>query len=370
MATFESNPWRECYLNGEGIFETRFLLYSSVYVVLNVIGNTCQRSYYAAVEANPGSPPDHQSMKALIASRPTVIAATFHSFATSVIAVGILVLYYTQGGVSWVYQETDLIKIWQTVGLPISLSYFVVDCFFYCLPKKDVIIFVHHFVMCFCHYPVSHSSSAFLAGAGDIEWVTWLSIIGYTAEVATILMNYRWYLINTLEKNWIGFGIVNALVVASWLERVLMFTYLLVAEIIPRAHLYIAQKQILAYRIMVLGHAGIGLLSLYWCVIMCRGGLKSLFVFKKKDPKPLNPTQGFSFADEVTGKNNETSPRRPKSNGTMSPPLSPARRVDDDARAYKNPPLSPSKRLESEARAFKEGTIFSDDAILKGKKLK
>ncbi len=194
-----------------------------------------------------------------------------------------------------------------------------------------MIIFIHHCIMCFCHYPVAHEAGAALAGAGDVEWVTWLSIVGYTSEVATAIMNYRWYLINTLEENWIGFGIVNGVVVASWAGRVFMFTYLLIVEIFPRMPMYVEQQQMFTFSIMVFGHAGIGLLSLHWCIVMLKGGLKSLFVFKKKSKaRVLNPQQGFSFADEVAGKD-----------------------------ADQKTPLSPLKIIEEEAEAYKDGTIFT-----------
>ena len=162
--------------------------------------------------------------------------------------------------------------------------------------------------MCFCHYPVSHNSGAVLAGAGDIPWVTWLSIVGYTSEVSTAVMNYRWYLLNTLEEDWIVFGIVNVFVTSSWAGRVVMFSYLLIAEIFPRAHMYFEKKQILTFSVMVFGHIGIGMLSLYWCIIMCRGGVKSLFTFKKKYRKAGDDKQA-SFAESV-GLNSGDSPAR------------------------------------------------------------
>mmetsp|Transcript_28230 Transcript_28230/g.60608 ORF Transcript_28230/g.60608 Transcript_28230/m.60608 type:complete len:367 (-) Transcript_28230:384-1484(-) len=355
---WQNNPWTACFLHGESIFELRFLLYSIGFVLLSFIGNSCHRNYHAAVKSN-NNPPDSRSIKSLIASRPTVIAATVHSVATSIIAVGILVLYYTNQNENsyndnsssssspWMYQGINLLQIWQRVGLPISLSYFVTDSYFYCLPRKDVLIFVHHCIMCFCHYPVSHSAGAILAGAGDVEWVTWISIVGYTSEVSTAMMNYRWYLINTLEENWIGFGIVNLVVVASWGGRVIMFTYLLVVEIFPRMNEYVEQGQVFTYGMMVFGHAGIGLLSLHWCLVMCRGGLKSLFVFKKKAPKVLNPEQGFSFADEVGGKS-DADDGDTASNGKK-----------------RRSSITPLKVIEEEAEAYKDGTIFSEGQALK-----
>lgn len=297
-----NNPWIECFIKGEWIFEKRFLLYSLGYCFLAYIGNTIQKHYFQAVKTkDPNNPPpDHRSLTALIASRPTVLAATVHSVATSVIACGILLLHYSTQ--SWTYNGINLLQVWQTVGLPISISYFLTDCYFYCLPRKDGLIFVHHIIMCLCHYPVVHDSAALMSGAGKIDWVVWLSIIGYTSEVSTAVMNYRWYLINTLEKNWIGFGITNSFVAASWAGRVVMFTYLLIFEIFPRKDEYVAQDQMLSYSVMVFGHAAIGLLSLHWCIVMLRPGLKNLFVFKKKKVKPVEEMkEGFSFADEVSG---------------------------------------------------------------------
>lgn len=346
------NPWAESFLQGELVFETQFLIYALGYVLVSLVGNWCRDSYHAAVEADdPKSIPDGRSIKALVASRPTVIAANIHSVATSVVAVGILVLYYSNqddGGDNshspWVYRGTDLIKAWQTIGLPISLSYFATDSYFYCLPRKDAIIFVHHLIMMFCHYPVGSDRGAVLCGAGDVEWVTWLSIVGYTSEVATVLMNYRWYLINTLEENWIGFGIVNGLVVASWAGRVVMFAHLLVAEIFPRMHAYAEAGQLVTFGWLVLGHAGIGLLSLHWCIVMCRGGLRSLFVFEKKRPKVLDrQQQGFSFADEVAGKNNNGASSSNKGKEQM---MTTGNRLE--------------KIVEEEAQAYKDGTIFSE----------
>ena len=99
------------------------------------------------------------------------------------------------------------------------------------------------------------------------------------------VMNYWWYLINTLEENWIGFGIVNSFVVASWAGRVILFTYLLIVEIFPRMPLYVEQEKMLTFGVMVFGHTGIGLLLLHWCIVMCHGGLKNLFASRRSVPR-------------------------------------------------------------------------------------
>ena len=125
-----------------------------------------------------------------------------------------------------------------------------------------------------------------------------------------------------------------------------MFTYLLVVEIFPRMNDYIEQQQIFTYSVMVFGHGSIGLLSLYWCIVMCKGGLKSLFVFKKKTPKVLSSTQGFSFADEVAGKNNT-----PGGDSPSSP----------ERLRRKSSVGSPLKIIADEAQAYKDGTIFTEE---------
>jgi len=148
-----NNPWINCFLGGEYIFETRFLLYGLGYILISFVGNWCHASYHADVKKagnNPDALPSTRSIKALIASRPTVIAATIHSVATSVIAVGILVIYYNnlrndyseESPWTFIFQGTkiNLLQVWQRVGLPISLSYFVSDCYYYCLPRKDMLL--------------------------------------------------------------------------------------------------------------------------------------------------------------------------------------------------------------------------------------
>lgn len=350
MVNSTTNPWTECLIHGDGIFERRFLAYALVYIFINNLGLECQDRYQkyfhdshikwksmaaaanttkggggaAAVVAgggstsSPSSRPTPSKWLELIATRPTVLAATLHAVSTSIVSVGILALYYWHGSnnanddvgrspwiVGWSNDndtQINLIHIWQTVGLPISLSYFITDSYYYCYPRRDVIIFIHHIIMCFCHYPIACTDGATMAGAGDAHWATWLSIVGYTSEVSTAVMNYRWYLINTLESNWVGFGIVNCIVVLSWAGRVILFTYLLLVEIYPRYTAYMEYEQLFTYAVLVFGHAAIGLLSLYWCIVMCRGGLKSLFIFEKKKSNNNSGVGGLTFAEEVSMK--------------------------------------------------------------------
>merc|ERR1719199_1864216 len=112
-------------------------------------------------------------------------------------------------------------------------------------------------------------------------------------------MNYRWYLLQTLEADWVGFAIVNVLVVMSWSYRIVLFVYLLLWEIIPRTPQYVETKQLLTYIIMFSGHAIIGALSVYWLQLMCKGGIKGMLTFRKKKRSHLDGTGGFSFGDDI-----------------------------------------------------------------------
>lgn len=341
----QTNPWAAALLSGGLVFEIKFALFALMWIALYQVGNACYRNYHARVAE--GKEPDPRSFLALVASRPTVLAGTVHSLVSGVIACGILMAYYTNSDNTegiWMYEYSssgdtiNLLEIWRKIGLALSLSYFAADSWYYCLPRADGLIFVHHLIMMFCHYPVVHVAGATLAGAGDPDWVTWLSIVGYTSEISTALMNYRWYLINTLEEDWVGFGVTNVLTVAGWSGRVVMFTYLLVAEILPRYELYKEHQQLFTFGVMIFGHGGIGLLSLYWCYVMTRGGLKSLFVFKKKVREVLKKGQGFVFAAGVEGKE---SIKRKDSRTTLTE--------------------SPFKAMKEEAEAYVDGILFNED---------
>ena len=292
----ESNPWREAHKSDAeeegGKFVTSFLWFFATFAALNVagqfLGNRC-----------PESP---------LSTRPTVLAGTFHALATSVISIYLLVVHPRKGDPEdhahnlSDAEPTILIdwSMWQTVAIPLSLSYFAADAVWYCLPRSDGLIFFHHVIMCFCHYPIINRAGATLAGGGDATFSTWLSVIGYTSEVSTCLMNYRWYLLQTLDRDWIGFAIVNILVVISWAYRIVLFSYLLLWEIIPRTPQYVETKQLLTYAIMFSGHAIIGALSVYWLRLMLKGGLKSLLTFRKKKRRTLQDGGGgFSFGDDI-----------------------------------------------------------------------
>jgi len=185
----------------------------------------------------------------------------------------------------------------------------------------------------------------------------WLSIAGYTSEISTVMMNYRWYLLKTLEsggggggktgRSGMGFAVINVLVALSWAFRVCLFAYLLVFEIADRAPLYVAKKQLLSFVVCVAGHASIGLLSMHWFLLMCRHGVRGLLVFEKKKGKTTTKggdDGGFSFGSDIG--------RGGQENGKRTAPSSPG---------------GLSRRgLEEETGAFVDGTLFDANGEKKG----
>jgi hypothetical protein len=113
----------------------------------------------------------------------------------------------------------------QVLGLPLSLAYFLGDIYWYCIPQRDYLIAFHHATMLACHYPVGSDAGgskaerrpaekgggrrrrqhgrtrtgAALCGAGDALFAVRLSLLGYLCELSNPLMNWRWWLMQTLQ---------------------------------------------------------------------------------------------------------------------------------------------------------------------------
>jgi hypothetical protein len=79
--------------------------------------------------------------------RPTFIANNIHCITTSLCALYLLCQS----------PETRDYSLWQRWVLPFSISYFIADFCWYCIPQGDLLITMHHFVMILCHYPVNLS---------------------------------------------------------------------------------------------------------------------------------------------------------------------------------------------------------------------
>merc|ERR1719197_1979008 len=110
-------------------------------------------------------------------------------------------------------------------------------------------------------------------------------------EVSNPLMNYRWWLLQTLNRNRIDFAIVNILLVASFAGRVVLMVWLIFGKIVPRIPLFLENNQLLALGVGLFGHVVVCLMSIHWLRILLKGGVTNLCTFKPrpKDVKKQGP---------------------------------------------------------------------------------
>jgi hypothetical protein len=221
-----------------------------------------------------------------LAQRPTLIANTLHCCYTG-IAAAVLVLQPA---------ETRDYNFWQRKVLPASLSYFMADFIWYCIPTGDILISCHHIVMIMCHYPVGEMASAMMCGAGNWKWAVWLSMVGYLSELSNPLLNLRWWLMQTLQKSTYRFAMVNSLVVFSFICRIILFPYLIWYHVWPRYSEFVAKQQMLAFFLANLGMIVICLMSLHWLMLLFGKGVKGLMFFERRAKASGG---SFSFGEDM-----------------------------------------------------------------------
>ena len=118
-------------------------------------------------------------------SRPTVVPVMLHSLVTTLGAATVFLL--SSGNPS---DHTSSVEVWRRVILPFSSAYWLFDLVFYCWPKSDWLIAIHHVAILLCNYPVGDN-----AGRAAVEAlnqpgcnVVLASVNGYLAEATTFLL--------------------------------------------------------------------------------------------------------------------------------------------------------------------------------------
>jgi hypothetical protein len=151
-----------------------------------------------------------------------------------------------------------------------------------------------------------------LCGAGSALWSIRLSLLGYLCELSNPLMNYRWWLMQTLPAHRWDFSATVVVLVASFGARVALLAYLLVGVILPMAAAFVEAKQVFIYSLCVLGHGVIMLLSLYWLKVLTKPGLGRMLVFsplaQKRDAG--GKAAAFTFGTDM-GRAEKTKPKAP-----------------------------------------------------------
>jgi hypothetical protein len=281
-----SNPWRAAFTDGSNELEVRTLCMFVFFITLHVTMMFLKK---------------RGLLGDVLASRPTFVANNCHCCVVAPLAVYLLWKNYYKEG-----KTVEDYELWQQVGIPITLAYFMGDVVWYCIPAKlsplstapswDFLILFHHITMLACHYPTGSLAGATLCGAGDPLWSIELSCLGYLCEVSNPLMNYRWWLMQTLQKHRIDFSVTVVLLVASFVARVALLFLLIFIYILPMFGKFMAEKQVFIYIVCVAGHAVIMVLSMYWLKVLTRGGLSRMLTYVP----PAKKSRGsFTFGTDM-----------------------------------------------------------------------
>eukprot|EP00929_Paragymnodinium_shiwhaense_P087186 TRINITY_DN4745_c0_g1_i2.p1 TRINITY_DN4745_c0_g1~~TRINITY_DN4745_c0_g1_i2.p1 ORF type:complete len:322 (-),score=49.10 TRINITY_DN4745_c0_g1_i2:109-930(-) len=225
--------------------------------------------HYASVLAAKRSP--------LLASRVTVVGATFHGCLTGWLAVAICCGFVD---ISW----------WPSLGLPVSLAYLCTDIMFYCIPKLDFAITGHHLVMIFCHLTSGTRAGAEIAGAGDYMWSQQLSVAGYLSELANPFLNTRWYLLKVLNHHHPIYTLNSIVLLLTWIGgRIVVLSMLVLFRILPRFNDFAERGIYDCFFVCVAGHLLILAMSLDWMMKFFRGGFVNFFIFNPDGSSNFNP---------------------------------------------------------------------------------
>jgi hypothetical protein len=218
-----------------------------------------------------------------LSTRPTVIGSTVHGIVTSIASITILLL------------GTEYYYVWQRVVIPFSIGYFLADILVYCIPKRDLLITVHHLTVILCHYPVGENMSAQICCGGDREFCVWLSMTGYTSEFAVPLLSTRWWLSQTLKQHIPVFAMLGVSIMTSFLTRCAIMVYL-VFQVVTRYDSFVELEQSWAFMVIFFGHVTVFFMSLHWLRIILQNGMTEYLQFKKREGE----SKGFSFQESIT----------------------------------------------------------------------
>jgi hypothetical protein len=134
--------------------------------------------------------------------RPTVVPVMLHSLVTTVMAIAVILM---SEGPPTMEAIPQIIELWRRGVLPFSSAYWLFDLAYYCYPKGDLLIAVHHVAILLCNYPIGDNAAyAALQLLNPRCNLVMCSATGYTLEATTFLLYGRWILANVLVRHhWI-----------------------------------------------------------------------------------------------------------------------------------------------------------------------
>ena len=141
-----------------------------------------------------------------VKSRPVIIEVAVHN-----LLVGGMALLCFTGAVPIEWHSQ-----W---AIPAMLAHMVYELCTYCWTARDLGVAVHHAAVVATHFPgmctVAGMRSAG-AGLDDPLWLTRMSAVVALTELANLQLNYRWYLIQTLEEDCLLFRVHSLLLLIGW----------------------------------------------------------------------------------------------------------------------------------------------------------
>lgn len=282
-----SNSWHAPTFDGSFLLEIRTMRYFVLFLLLHsALLLLKQRGLLGHV----------------LASRPTIVANNIHC-----ITVGVLAVYLLWNNFNNPEKTVEDYALWQQVGIPVTIAYFLGDFVWYCIPqhysplslshKWDYFMVCHHMVMIICHYPAGSVAGAAYCSIGQgALWSIEMSCLGYLCELCNPLMNYRWWLLQTLWKHRVDFTIVQLLLAATFVARVLLLSGLVCFYVVPVFPSVTGKIDAFLFISCIAGHLIILLLSCYWLKALTKGGLSNMFYFTP----PKNKSKGaFTFGSDM-----------------------------------------------------------------------
>ena len=224
-------------------------------------------------------------------ARPTVVPVLLHSFVMTVAAIAVIL----PAGQPSSEAIPQTILVWRRAVLPFSMAYWLFDLLFYCYPKQDTLIAVHHLAIMVMNWPIGDNAGAAALAALDPACnVVMCSATGYTLEATTFLLYVRWLLANVLAEHHWAYSATSALLLFSWVYlRMLYSPYFMLVTVGSSCSLssplaFYTFVGCATYTLMVF-------MSGLWLLQLLRHGLRAFLVFqgvRRPTSRPSSPSCG------------------------------------------------------------------------------
>eukprot|EP00041_Stephanoeca_diplocostata_P027881 m.778019 g.778019 ORF g.778019 m.778019 type:complete len:119 (-) comp23270_c0_seq1:194-550(-) len=88
----------------------------------------------------------------------------------------------------------------------------------------------------------------------------------------------------TLDKHRFDYAFVNVVLLFTMVARVFLVGYTIAFDLLPTVALYVEERQVVTFSVVLLAHVVICLMSVKWAWRLVAGGFMRMLVFTKKAP--------------------------------------------------------------------------------------